>query len=335
MTQPQFDFARSHPYTLVASPNRSGFFGLSDLQRFTSSAVQPYADAPLEQPLVLDFSHIKVWDISALLWLVVALHHYRQHGMPFLLRLPAGDPSMSPSDVDAFNKSADFLRRWRFDDALRNLTPEPATLLVPEQHDFFSNGQPRHFYRDQTVLDGSGVLQSLLSRRLVHIRNLADPAQMGQSAISDNLITNCIADFQSARIGDILRVQCGIEKRYADLFADHLLTEALQNVREHPNATIGMIAISIMGRTNELVLSVVDNGTSIPHTIYLTYRRSNGIADERPYNREHLEMEEIARITDYATKAGVTSKSGAETEKPDVGMGLAYIREDTIKVFYY
>lgn len=137
MTQPQFDFSRSHPYTLVVSPTPSGFFGLSELQRFTFGAIEPYADARLDQPLVLDFSQIKIWDIAALLWLVVALHHYRQRGMPFLLRLPEGDPSMPQNDGDAFDKSADYLRRWRFDNAILNLTPEPATLLVPEQRDFF------------------------------------------------------------------------------------------------------------------------------------------------------------------------------------------------------
>jgi len=171
----------------------------------------------------------------------------------------------------------------------------------------------------------------LLSRRLVHIRNLSEPTQVGPSAISDSRITECIANFQSARIGDILHVQCGIPKREADLFADHLLTEALQNVREHPRATIGMIAISIMGNTNELILSIVDNGDSIPQTIYPVYMGSH--ADDIEYERENLDLDQRAQIADYATRPGVTRKRGTEAQRPEVGMGLAYIKDDTVKTF--
>ena len=115
------------------------------------------------------------------------------------------------------------MRRWGFQNALLNLSAEPAALLVPEQRDFFAEGQPRRFYLERPQVDDVGLLQSLISRRLVHIRNLAEPTQHGPSVISADRITETIAAFQSARMGDILHAQCGIPKRDADLFAEHLL----------------------------------------------------------------------------------------------------------------
>jgi hypothetical protein len=334
MGQHQFEFEATPSYSIFAQPEKSGFFGLTRLQAFAANALDPYIGARVDAPLILDFSLIKVWDVAALLWLVIALHHYRQAGLPFLLRLPEGDPSKHTEDeVDAFDRSADYLRRWGFQNALLNLSPEPATLLVPEQRNFFETGQPRRFYLERAETREFGLLQSLISRRLVHIRNLAEPIRLGPSVISDVRITECIAAFQSARMGDILNAQCGIPKRDADLFADHLLTEALLNMREHPKASIGMIAISLMGRSNELVLAVADNGESIPSTIFPAFSRSAGSdMDGVQYERSALTAERLAAITNYATHPGVTSKPASQAQES--GMGLTYIKNDTVEKFH-
>lgn len=323
------------PFKLIATPSDSGFFGLTELQRFTQGTIEPYSDSRPDEPLVLDFSLVKIWDIAALLWLVVALQHYRQRqGMPFLLKLPEGDPKgiNTNGESTAFDRSADYLRRWRFDNALSNLSTDPSSLLVANQREFFANGEPRRFYLERAVTDEGGVLQSLISRRLVHIRNLSNTEYAGSPQVSIERITECIAAFQSARIGDILFAQCGVPKRDADLFADHLVTEALQNVREHPDATIGMIAISIMGRSRELILTVADNGKSIPHTIYRSYRDNCDKGCPPDYRREETPLETRAAIANYATKPGVSRKTLADAGDR-VGMGLTYIKEDTVGTF--
>lgn len=337
MAQYSLDFKPTTDYRVYAQPSPTGFFGLSHLRAFGAGAVDPYAQAQVEQPLILDFSLVKVWDIAALLWLVIALQHYRQAGVSFRLKLPEGDPEKhKTSDRDEYDKSADYLRRWAFRNALLNLSPDPETLLVPEQQAYFSPPEPRRFYKERSQADETGVLQSLISRRLVHIRNLAGPPRSGKSSISNDRITECIADFQSARMGDILHVQCGINKRDADLFAEHLLTEALLNVREHPNASIGLIALSTLGAVNQLVLAVADNGDSIPSTIFPAYCADHLEMVNRGsvrYNKDLLAPAQRAELIHYATQPGVTRKIPFLDKSKQIGMGLTYIREDTVNTF--
>jgi len=319
---------------VVYAPTDRGFFGLTELEAFSTFSVEPYATAADPRAtLVMDFSGVRIWDISALLWLVVGLDHYRrQLGLSFKLRLPASHQSMSPAHQVAAERSADYLRRWRFDRALLNIDADLSRLLVPEQRTYFDPPEPRQFYLPSKVIDETRLLQSLMSRRLTEIRNLADPSFTGSAPISPEKVSHCIREFQAARIGDILTAHCGTDRRTADLFADHILTEALLNVQEHPNATIGMLSISLMGATGELILCVADNGDSIPSTIYPRFKSDrSGENAHAGYARHQLDVIQIGEITDYATMPGVTSKTGPHAEK--AGMGLTYIKADTLTVF--
>jgi len=324
-------------FTLHAQPRRNGFFGLSQLESFINQNVEPYLRAPSKPTLIFDFSTVTVWDIAALLWLTPALHHYKRNlGLSYLLRLPSPSPSIPEEQRAALERSADYLRRWRFDRALRTIDADVPNLLVPDQQDYFSPPEPRRFYLPKRQADESGLLSSLISRRLAEIRELSDPAFTGSAPISPDRISQCVRQFQAERIGDILTSQCGIETRKADLFSDHLLTEALLNVKEHPNATIGMVAISLMGATRELILTVVDNGESIPATIFERYatdaRQSTSGAPQptsTPY--ETLTLRQRADVAHHATKPGVTRKTGLDAAT--AGMGLTYIRDDCVGTF--
>ena len=319
---------------LTAQPNRSGFFGLTELKTFTLGQIEAYLEEQRDAPVVLDFSHVLIWDVSALLWLTVALHHYKRNsGLTFLLKLPQSNDNMSQKDRDAYDRSADYLRRWRFDRGLSCIDADIKTLLVSEQQNYFDPAEPKHFYLSGKIVTETGLVRSLISRNLAEIKNLSDPDFTGSNAIFPNNITKCIREFQAERIGDILASQCGIEKRKADLFSDQLLTEALLNVQEHPNASIGLVAISPMGNTNELILSIADNGDSIPQTIYPKY-----VSDKNPdsgaasgYNRDGLSTDERAIVADYATKSGITRKTGEEAV--NAGMGLTYIKEGSVNTF--
>ncbi len=313
----------------------SRFFGLAELESFAKSSIEPYAGDKAETTLILDFSAVRIWDISALLWLTVALEHYRRNkGLRFRLRLPESKSSMPGQTKDEIDRSADFLRRWRFDTALGVISEDIPSLLVPEQKDYFLPSEPRRYYPVTKVTDTSNLLQSLISRRLTEIRSLSDPSFVGSSPISEGNIAKRIREFQAERIGDILSVQCGIEPRIADLFADHLLTEALLNVQEHPQATIGLVAISIMGNSNELILSVADNGLPIPQTIYERFIRDVEDESASPqYSAMQLGAEKLAAITHHATKQGVTRKTGPQLETLNAGMGLTYIKEDCVGKF--
>jgi hypothetical protein len=319
---------------IVYARSSSGIFGLNELQSLTSSELVPYARAAANLTLILDFSRIRLWDIAALLWLTVALAHFRRNdGLRFRLRLPEPHHGMAQIERTSAARSADFLRRWRFDTALSTIDSDVTSLLVPSQERFFEPPEPREFYKPGTTVDDSNLLQSLISRRLVQIRSLSDPAFTGSTQLSTQRISQTIKEFQAARIGDIFTAQCGIEKRVADRFSDHLLTEALLNTQEHPNATIGLVSISVLGRVNKLILSVVDNGDPISQTIYPRYisDQSGPTSLEPFYNPLSLNSEQLAAIVHHATQPGVTRKTDADSE--NAGMGLTYIKQDTVGSF--
>lgn len=327
---------------LTARPNRSGYFALSSLQAFISSELEPYNQKECETPVILDFTHIRMWDIAALLWLVVALHHYQHNtSLNFSLCLPGSEYADCADFLDDYDRSGDFLRRWRFDLALANIVRNPKTLLVPEQEDYFDeDGEPRRFYKVSKRADERGLLHKLVSRSLVEIKNLANINSDGQAAVTSERITDCVTSFQSERMGDVLHSQCGIDKRKSDLFADHLFTEAVVNVYDHPQATIGMVAISVSVPTNELILAVVDNGLSIPETLWSRYyhdhKHDNSLISHLSelYDPKTVPSEVKAKVTAYATIAGVTSKSTCEATGDKIpGMGLTYIKEDAIDEF--
>ncbi len=322
-----YHLTRPSSYTLSVSAPR-GFFGMRELRDFTETVIEPYSHTSKGVLFILDFSLIKMWDVAALLWLTIGLHHYRRQDLRFLLRLPEPKLGISPKEQEELQKSSDYLRRWRFDVALQNLVRDVDDLLVPEQRGYFS--QPQKHYLPSTIRTERGVVESLLSLSLVGIRNLVDIVTLSPHEVSEKLIAACIAHFQAARMGDILNVQCGIEKRTSDLFADHLLTESLMNLKEHPNATIGMMAVSVMGAGHELILTVADNGDSICATIFDVFCNSRNIP-RCSYNPHELTDTERADIIDFATLPGVTRKS--RSVDPGSGMGLTYIKDDVLNTF--
>jgi len=328
-TKTDKSIANSSRFSVFARPAKFGYFGREHLQSFARDCLELYANSG-GSPIILDFSLVKVWDIGALLWLSVGLHHYRhQRGLKFLLKLPDAKKWEEGAEPEAFRRSADYLRRWEFNTALENIDADVDALLVPEQRGFFKGG-PRKYYLESTIEDESNVLQSLISRRLVQVRNLTDPAFTGSAQISPTRISQCVKDFQTSRIGDILATQCQIAKRDADIFSDHLVTEALMNVLEHPNATIGLVSISVMGNTNELILAVADNGDSMAETILDRFNSDNG--DNLKGKRlADLSSAQAASLVDFATKPGISRKP--QSGERQFGMGLSYIKEDTVGGF--
>jgi len=317
------------PYRLWALPTPGGFFGPRQLASFTSNQLGPYWELRDSYSFILDFSRVRVWDVAALLWLVICFNHYKEHGLRFRLRLPEAEGDMSDGEADACLRSGDFLRRWRFDDALRNIC-DPQFLLIPEQADYFQGGE-RKFYKPRQVLDPRGVLQSLLSEGLTEIMNLSDLDSLGANKrVLPVMIDGCVARFQQADVGGIIQEHCGVDRRTADFFADHLLKESLLNTLEHPDASIGLMGVSVMGASPELILAVADNGRSIQSTILDHYNEQNSTS----FTIEQLgQLPDEARgdILDYATWPLVSRKPKIHGKQ--VGMGLTYIKRDVVNQF--
>lgn len=317
-------------YPLYAPTSPNGFFALSNLNDFCRGQIDPLLGIRSGTTFIFDFSRVKVWDISALLWLSIALQFYRTSKLLFRLKLPDVNEKAKDKENIEFQRSADFLRRWRFDRALAHVG-DLNSLLLPEQIDFFKTG-PKKFYSDDHVTeDPEGLLNKLLTNRLVEIRDITrDNTIRRQSEISDDEIDNCLRDFQDAKIDNILINNCHIEKNHAACFAEHLIHESLLNIKQHPNATTGMLSVAVLGQSRELILSVVDNGESIARTILDVYNKNY----RTRFNKHFLSRVSLMNrkaIIHYATQPYVSSKP-MDTDE-EIGLGLTYIKEDTINKF--
>lgn len=344
--------------TLQAPTKKPGFFGLNELHKFFKEDVEKEFESIRNCQLVLDFSNVIYWDISALLWLVIALGHFQQRseaenkGVRFRLLLP--QPALEDSDMNKMSnrdrdllKSADYLRRWRFTEALRNLADDPNELLVTSQKGYFDD-EPRYYY-PRMVTGPSGLIEQLISVRLVEIRNLVDfstPAAYRQ--VKRELVEARLREFIKHAVVPILANQCGIEMDVANMFVTHLLLEGLENVLQHPNAAIGMFSISRIG-PDKLVLAIADNGDSICKTIYEHYWHTQGnkLSQLSPtYPGRQLDATIRRDLIVHATKEGISRKwlsgeadwqeiaSNAELKRrTEVGLGLTHVRDATVGTF--
>src|SRR5258708_28279898 len=112
-------YSVSNSFPVYAIPS-SGFFGLTQLQTFMQDYVEPHVQVRSQGTMIMDFSTVQVWDISSLLWLVVALDYCRRDaGLSFRLLLPEGKKGMSDRERIKYDKSANYLRRWPFDRGLK------------------------------------------------------------------------------------------------------------------------------------------------------------------------------------------------------------------------
>ncbi len=340
---------------------RSGFFGLTQLSFFAGKQITPLFNEKIDKDqqttYILDFSDVKVWDISAILWLIIGLHFYKKSGVSFKLRLPDPKNGTTSREIDEFQQSADYLRRWRFDLGLNNIVSDISSLLVESQYDYFVSTNQKYYKSSNIKRDG--LTEQLVSRRLAHIWNLSNVNYPGIRSVDENLIADCIKSFERSTIEDILVNQCAIEKLKASQFSGHLVLESLLNVLEHPDATIGMLSISKMGNSNELILAIADNGKSIPSTIYkvfLEFAKKERIKFIFPieklpdiYSRNLILAEKdlgaddsmntknakaISNIIDFATSPGITRMYFSDPDNfKKRGWGLTYIKEDTLETF--
>lgn len=286
---------------------------------------------------IIDLSQIEYWDLTSLLWLVVAIKHYfkiiKKHNkeISLLLKLPAPSENHDNKKNNALKRSGDFLRRWKFDLALSNLVEDISTLLIPNQSNYFN--EPLIYYKPKHVSDETGFIDTIVSTNLVEIKNLGRNGK-----ISSDLVDDHRRRFSAARMGDILHKRCNIKKYTANQFTNLLLVEGMLNIKEHPNASLGMISIHIDKKNSELVLVMVDDGDPIQQTIFPHYKEF--IKQNRPSDLEliekcngnvfKLENNFKSEILDFATERGVSRKvSYKDILKQRYGMGLYYLRHGT------
>ena len=342
--------------------NDGGCFGLDELHFSFRSFDKAFSKWPMNTNVVIDFSNVTFWDMSALLWSMIAIDYYKKEGakrgLKFKIRLP--QPSVTDlvfedsKKLEALSKkdkallrSSEYIKRWKINSALCNLSDDPKDplqILVDEQKEYFLSSTPVYFYKSKKIAPGTnGLAQELLSLNLVEIRNLVD-FNSTKRKISSDLVDDCIDFFINKAVCPVIVNQCNIDSETANKFVTHLLSEGLENALQHPNASIGMFAISRL--ENKLILTISDNGEPIPATIYnhfkINGKYSKEISLPKVYDADRITPQVISLIITHATLAGVSRKELDQIEKmetsqvlrnirktPKIGEGLTHIRNAT------
>jgi hypothetical protein len=323
-------------FPLYAPVTKDGWFNLDALNQFCESQLDQIVEREFCKndkniTYLLEFQAVRMWDISALLWLSIALQYYRKQGLRFKIHLPDVKGDLDEYQYKSAAKSADFLRRWNFDIALSHID-KLDRVLVPEQVEYFENNKLLHYRESDQVYSIDGKFEKPLTNKLLSIRDLSTFAdEPGQGIISGKKIEDCIVEFHDINVGNILFNQCGLSKEDTESFADHLVGESLLNMKQHPDATSGFLAISRLGSSDKLILVVVDNGESIQSTITDVYNEKNGKNINKKVLPEGVDWEVRADMLHFATQPFVSSKP--TTPGIEIGMGLTYIKEDTVDNF--
>lgn len=297
-----------------------------------------------DNEVLISFQDVIFWDPAALMWFALCLKQLMQNGKAVRIRLPDPDPiaplsSIPISRVKRIQKSADFLRRWRFDLVLRRLGGVES-ILVADQRDYFSSEKQKK-YTARTVHDSHGQTYEMSSTTLFPFFDFATLEQSGagvserevdddkpdvyQLRISRSTVNGKIKDLSEAAIAGVLAKNCAITVENSKIFVKKIIGEALDNMEKHPDASFGMMAINRSPRNGKLYLAVVDNGESICETILSTFNQDTA----KNYKYDDLCNNALmaAEVLDYSTLPEVSSKPDGS------GMGLYYMKRHALNTF--
>ena len=294
--------------------------------------------------MVFNMSRVKFFDIACILQFICLLSELRQNGWEFVLKLPA--------DADG-KKTRDFLRRWRFFDALEENVGDLKYLIPPEDQQYLQ--EEPSFYLRTTKYDERGIIQQVLSKDIVEITSFTKQEKNVQT-VNEAMIEGQVSRFESDKsVGEIISKALGLSFGKAtssnsarasyEVFYKTFVYESLINTKHHPKATISLMAVSVVPRRTHLVVAVADNGECIPDTISRAYRNHARHESSQDYTLhlfpepKRVKMEFAGKISEsakadakkifFACLPWVTSRKPWE---PNLGMGLTYLVRDTVRL---
>jgi hypothetical protein len=288
-----------------------------------SKESEPY----LKKNLLVNLAPVTMFDVGGLLLLLVWLESCRASIGNLKFKLP---------DLWKSRKARDFLKKWRFDRALKYAFNDDLTnLLVDDQLVYFQ--PPLEYYTDARLFEEYGDLSVLKSHNLLEILPLTEITESGNSRVSKARI-NEVADSLSLKsVIPIIQSAVGANSVWSSKFGRTLVYQALLNAFEHPEATVAFLAIAKKpnpeGRGARLVIAVVDNGVTISDTIHDAFindtrvDESKKLSSESPESQYQIHSNKIV----YATWES-TSRKPINHPDPERGMGLYYLKTMTTEV---
>lgn len=297
---------------------------------------------------VIDLSGIEYWDPAALLWFSLYIKQLRDEGLSVQLRLP--DPDATVEDEtsqrgDAAQRSADFLKRWRFDVVLRRIEGRGG-ILVDEQKDYFSREslERARYYKARKVVEPSGEVSELMSESLFPFFDFSAIEYVGRGSgdsreaaagdlpqrwpvlkISRTAVNDKFRRLMELAAAGVFTRNTKLSQESSEAFVRRIVGEALDNMERHPGASFGMMAMNREDNNSRLVLAVVDNGESICETILDVFNRQFGKKHSFEDVRRNPSL--AAKVLDYSTQRQVTSKPDGN------GMGLYYMKRYVLSNF--
>lgn len=251
-------------------------------------------------------------DIGALLFSINIMNYLKRKKTFLKIKLPEGGKG---------KKVRDFLKRWKFFDALEENVGQKETLIPPEQLHYLNEKQK--YYLPSTIRDPYSNVEELLSKDLVEIKSFTD-ITTEKREVSIEKIKRYIDTLEKTTVTPVLKKCLGLND--VEIFSKNIIKEGLLNTLEHPDATISLLAMSKEGPN--LVIGICDNGKPVPDTIEGAYFKK--------FPKEGVSTE---KLIDFATLEGITSIE--ETDKRYIsldtkrGMGLFYLKKDSLRLGGY
>lgn len=295
----------------------------------------------VQEGIKFDFSATRWFSAGSLIFLIPLLGFLKKKRAPIKISLPIAKPGENPEGAQ---KARDFLKRWKFFNALRAYFGTDEDFLEPDQLDYLVEEQKN--YLRTKYLDERGNLSELYSTKTIEISHFTEKVE-DNNVVSRRRIERYLSDYAEERILNMLAN--GIKwrnknsnRRMAYDFVKNCVREPLINALDHSKATIGLITAQIDSKYFNI--SIVDNGLGIPRTTEQVYeyfkktqtRTKKGISDaelieyafDLPKEKEieaildEIDAKRDAGLIEFAHLRGITSKP--ETHK---GMGLFLLKD--------
>ena len=298
-------------------------FDLNELEKELSK-LKPEIDKGGFQSVNFNLAKVRLIDLGALLYLICILNFLKAKGLQVNITLPESKEEATEKDKKAVEKVRDFLKRWRFDDALEENVDMLQNLLPEHQQGYFES--PLKHYKPRIETSPEGKIEPLISVRLMEITSLTEiDRKEGRKIVSREKIEEYVKRLNHYTIRPIVAEALDFSDANVEQFSKVLIREGLLNTEEHPNATISLISMVREPSLSYLVIAIVDNGEGIPDTIRNVYENDPDVKKvEIPSDADLIDYAFDSRLIEYATQPMTTSKSARPD--PNRGMGLYYLK---------
>jgi len=296
----------------------------------------------INKTVVFNFSQTRWFSASSLLLLIVAIDSIKKEyrDIDIKITLPI---EKNEKNTKAAKKARDFLKRWKFFEALRFCFDRDIDFLGQDQAEYLVEDQI--YYLPSRRPDEEGNLVELFGSRVIEISPLIEKMENGLF-ISQSKINRYLSYFAEERILNGLDkgIDWGEEETLAKArgILNYCIKEPLINAFEHADASIGLIAAQLDRKY--FIVSIIDNGTGIPTTIKKIYKSLEDELDKdiiqyafSPPDKteivkalkevEQCKEEKDAKLIEIAHMKGVTSKP-----KTHGGLGLFQLKRFVIGI---